>query len=80
MSQRSFAKGQGFDKHNSPLVDPQMTEALKRQNQQQVPQSRMQKMFGRKKKVSEEMPLLDIKGNRINYGSNPEVSQGNIEK
>ena len=57
-----------------------MTEALKRQNQQQVPQSRMQKMFGRKKKVSEEMPLLDIKGNRINYGSNPEVSQGNIEK
>ena len=37
-------------------------------------------MFGRKKKVSEEMPLMDIKGNRISYGSNPEVSQGNIEK
>ena len=37
-------------------------------------------MFGRKKKISEEMPLMDVKGNRINYGSNPDISQGAMER
>uniref|UniRef100_A0A7S3IHR2 Uncharacterized protein n=1 Tax=Strombidium inclinatum TaxID=197538 RepID=A0A7S3IHR2_9SPIT len=41
----------------------------------------MQKIFGRKrKKVSEEQPLLDVKGNKIHYGSQLEVSQGGIER
>ena len=44
------------------------------------PQSRLQRMFGRKKKLSEEMPLMDIKGNRINYGSNPDISQAAMER
>ena len=37
-------------------------------------------MFGRKKKVSEEMPLIDIKGNKINYSSGMDVSQGAFER
>ena len=37
-------------------------------------------MFGRKKKVSEEMPLIDIKGNKINYSGGMDVSQGAFER
>ena len=31
-------------------------------------------MFGRRKKVSEDMPLIDIKGNKINYTGGMDVS------
>ena len=37
-------------------------------------------MFGRKKKVSESMPLIDIKGNKINYSGDLNVSQGAFER
>ena len=37
-------------------------------------------MFGRKKKVSEEMPRMDIKGNKISYGRTLDVSQGSMER
>ena len=42
--------------------------------------SRLQRIFGRKsKKESEEMPLMDIKGQRINYTGQLDVSQGALE-
>ena len=72
---------------DSPLIDPKMTEAMKEQeriandpNAKETGQSRLQRMFGKKKKIRDDMPILDIKGNRINYSSNPDVSQGAIER
>ena len=72
---------------DAPLIDPKMTEAMKEQarlandpNAKQTGQSRLQKMFGKKKKIREDMPILDVKGNRINYSSNPDVSQGALER
>ena len=42
--------------------------------------SRLQRIFGRKKRMSEDQPRLDVKGNKIHYGSTPELSQGQMEK
>ena len=84
---RYFAKKQ----RQSPLIDPYMTEALAQKEREaarkalnpdapEPGRSRLQKIFGRRKKLSEEMPLLDVKGNRISYPASPDVSQGSIEK
>ena len=44
-------------------------------------QSRFQQFFGRKKqRVSEEMPKIDFKGQKILRGSHPETSHGAIER
>ena len=37
-------------------------------------------MFGRKKRVQEDMPKMDIKGNKINYGSTMDISHGQMER
>ena len=72
----------------SPMNDPLMVEAIRKQELESARKaqnpdggevestgtSRLQKIFGRRKKVSEEMPLLDVKGNRISYASSPDVS------
>ena len=35
---------------------------------------RFQKIFGRRKKLSEDMPILDVKGQRINYETSAGIS------
>ena len=85
---RHFAKKQG---RQSPLIDPRIVTAMNQQAKDKarveagLPEpttgtSRLQRIFGRKnKKVSEEMPLMDVKGHRINYTSNLDISQGSME-
>ena len=91
----TFAKNQNNNQpdrtrtRSNPLIDPMLTEALKQQERMKRKQGddgeiqepgRFQNIFGRRKKLSEDMPILDVKGQRINYETSADISQSQMER
>ena len=68
---RAMATKRRTSQHQ-PLIDPRIEDQMRDgggdPNTDTKGYSRLQKIFSKKKKAKEDMPRIDMKGNKINYG------------